>query len=120
MVLRSADLYMYLCIPHILRAAGIRGRNRKGRKGYSMTSSWTEDKEEDWHKFSQHIEGRKRLRRRRALAGRWAAVVMCVACSRERGEEEVEESQGEKRLRRDRQRQRNSESGESYVHSFTM
>jgi len=78
------------------------------------------DKEEDWHKFSQHIEGRKRLRRRRALAGRWAAVVMCVACSRERGEEEVEESQGEKRLRRDRQRQRNSESGESYVHSFTM
>jgi hypothetical protein len=44
---------------------------------------------------------------------------MCVACSRKRGGEEIEEKQGEKRLRRDRQRQINSESGESYVHSFT-
>ena len=120
MVLRSADLYLYICIPHILRAAGIRGRIRKGNGEERLFNDIVMDTEEDRHKFSQHIEGRKRLRRRRALAGRWAAVVMCVACSRERGEEEVEESQGEKRLRRDRQRQRNSESGESYVHSFTM
>ena len=50
----------------------------------------------------------------------WATVVMCVACSRKRRGEEVEESQGEKRLRRDRQPQINSESGESYGHKLQM
>jgi hypothetical protein len=76
MVLRSADLYLYICIPHILRAAGIRGRNRKGNGEERLFNDIVMDTEEDRHKFSQHIEGRKRLRRRRALAGRWAALVM--------------------------------------------